>query len=196
MCVWNICEKLIQQIPFAVSGGVGNDMSFERELARKYNCRVLLYDPSATGIATACEVKNLCPNIQFYPKGLAGKSGVHHFCVPQDTIEGSFSVPRGADLLEKVTFECVSLSDVLKNAGWQHAGLLKIDVEGFEYEILDSLLDEAPEAFSQICVEFHHFLPGIAWFQTWRIIKKLYCKGYRIIHKSQCDYLFVHKRFL
>ena len=196
LCVWNVSETLLKQTPFVVSGGVGNDMSFELEIAKRYDCRVLLYDPSATGIGTACEEKNISPNIQFYPKGLAGKSGGHLFSLPQDAIEGSFSVPREGDLSERVTFECVSLSDVLKSAGWQHAGLLKIDVEGFEYEILDSLLDEAPEAFSQICVEFHHFLPDIKLTQTLRIICKLYSRGYRVIHKSQCDYLFIHKKYL
>ena len=55
---WHIiCDNLMNTVCY--SGGVGKDITFETEIAEKYNCEVYLFDPSPTGIETA---KNNKPN--------------------------------------------------------------------------------------------------------------------------------------
>lgn len=64
--------------------------------------------------------------------------------------------------------------------------LLKMDIEGFEYEIIDQFLDEHIP-IRQLCVEFHPWLrPGV----TLKTIARLYKSGYRIIHKHRGDHTF------
>jgi FkbM family methyltransferase len=195
-CAWHIDSSLIRKYPRVVAGGVGNDVSFELELAKSYGCKVVMYDPSETGVATARKTENQHANVAFFPKGLAALGGAFEFSKPRDTNEGSFTIPDNSDKQEKVRFECVTVSQVLSEQNWTTAGLLKIDVEGFEYGILDNVMDNCPNVFSQICVEFHHFMPGIKLTSTLRTIRKMQRNGYRIVHKSQCDYLFVRKEFL
>ena len=49
--------------------------------------------------------------------------------------------------------------------GHDSIDLLKIDIEGFEYEVLeDCLEDRIP--IKQICVEFHDFFPEISKAKT------------------------------
>ena len=67
--------------------------------------------------------------------------------------------------------------------------LLKMDIEGFEYDIVARFLDERIP-IRQVCVEFHPWLqPG----RTLKTIARLYKAGYRIIHKQRGDYTFLLK---
>jgi hypothetical protein len=67
--------------------------------------------------------------------------------------------------------------------------LLKMDIEGFEYEIIDQFLDQRIPV-RQLCVEFHPWLmPG----RTLKTIARLYRAGYRIIYKHRGDHTFLLK---
>lgn len=60
--------------------------------------------------------------------------------------------------------------------------LLKIDIEGFEYGVLDDLL-AAHLNVRQICVEFHHrVVPGISRWRSLLSIIKLRQAGYHLVN--------------
>ena len=170
----------------AYCAGVGKGISFETELARLSHGTVLVFDPSPTGIDTIAHTDT--SNLTFYPVGLAAESSVYEFSVPTDAGEGSYSVAREG--LEKVSFECWSIESIMQKHGHTSLDLLKMDIEGFEYDILDRLLERCIPV-RQICVEFHPWLrPG----RTFKTIRKLYRAGYRIVHKHRGDHTFVLRR--
>jgi hypothetical protein len=68
--------------------------------------------------------------------------------------------------------------------------LLKLDIEGFEYEVIDSFLNDKIEV-NQICVEFHHFYKDINKRKTKKTIRKLLNAGYKIIHKEMLNFTFL-----
>jgi hypothetical protein len=92
-------------------------------------------------------------------------------------------------------FECLDPRDALRCAGMDRLELLKLDIEGFEYDFLAAMLSAGIRPV-QIAVEFHHFLPGIPVMKTLVALRRLSRAGYRILHKDQCDYLFVHREAL
>lgn len=55
----------------------------------------------------------------------------------------------------RTTCRCRSLDRVLEELGVERVDLLKIDCEGGEYDIVDSLSDRALERTSRIVMEFH-----------------------------------------
>ena len=171
----------------AYCAGVGKGITFEVALASITSRPVLLLDPSPTGVDTVRELdrSNSLDNVEFFPVGLAARAGVVEFSVPRDPREGSYSVAHGD--LEKVSFECWSLATIMDRRGDTSIDLLKMDIEGFEYDIIDQLLnDKIP--VRQICVEFHPWLqPG----RTLRILLRLYAAGYRIVYKHHGDYTFL-----
>ena len=68
--------------------------------------------------------------------------------------------------------------------------LLKMDIEGFEFDIVHQILDQRIPV-RQLWVEFHSWLrPG----QTYKTIARLYRAGYRLIHKKRGDYTFLLDR--
>ncbi len=167
----------------AYCGGVGLNMSFELELAKITSQPVLVFDPSPTGIATAA--KSDTTNLHFFPIGLAAEDGIIEFSVPTKPKEGSYSIPREG--VEKVTFHCNRVSTIMRDNGHPAIDLLKIDIEGFEYEVIDQVLSEHIPV-RQICVEFHDGLkPG----QTSQMISRLRKAGYKIVHKQRGDYTFL-----
>jgi FkbM family methyltransferase len=165
--------------------GVGKGMTFEQDLAKIARKPVLVFDPSPTGIATV--EKSDTDNLRFLPVGLAADTGIVEFSLPKDPSEGSYSVAREG--VEKISFECWNLPTIMSRNGDSFIDLLKMDIEGFEYDIVDRFLDERIP-IRQLCVEFHPWLrPG----RTLKTIAKLHRAGYRIIHKFHGDHTFLLK---
>jgi len=165
--------------------GVGKDMTLELELAKMTTRPVLVFDPSPTGIKTIAESDTR--NLKFLPVGLAAHTGVIQFSVPVDADEGSYSVVQ--DGVEVVSFECYDLPTIMSRNGDSYIDLLKMDIEGFEFDIVNQFLDQQIPV-RQLCVEFHDWLrPGA----TLKTMARLYRAGYRIIYKRYGDYTFILK---
>ena len=173
-----------------LSGGAGNDISFEVELAEKFSCRVAVFDPSPTGQKTFDALADRPAKLTFHPIGLSSETSMLRFAEPINAAEGSFHIPVNSAAV--VEFPCVSPLGALSSAGLTDIELLKIDIEGFEYDFLEKMIEQGIRP-SQIAVEFHHFMPHIPLRRTLRILWRLRRAGYVIAHKEQCDFLLVHK---
>lgn len=179
---WTICPTNLGADSVVISAGAGRDVSFELELIKRFGCKVVLLDPSPTGIATMALAKNQHPRLQFIQAALVGKDGPVSFFEPSQSEEGSFSSVAGAGVGHKV--EGISLVTLMKKYRWSKIDLLKIDIEGAEYEVIRSILKNKIKAL-QICVEFHNnVLPGIPTSWTVNSLLRLWNRGWRVIHKS------------
>jgi hypothetical protein len=87
---------------------------------------------------------------------------------------------------------CTTLPAELRKNGHTSIDLLKIDIEGFEYEVLESCLS-AGIPIKQICVEFHDFFPHIPRRKTTDMIRLLQSKGFELIHRLRHDHTFLLK---
>jgi FkbM family methyltransferase len=171
------------------SGGVGKDISFEMALANEYAAKIFLFDPSPTGKETIKSL-DLPSNVRFYPLGLAGSDGASSFAPPVRPKEGSYRLGNE----NGIEFGCRSLSSLLRENGHTRIELLKIDIEGFEYEIIDDIVANKLD-IRQITVEFHDFYPDISKGKTRRAIGLLKKNGYRLFHKRGQDYSFVKTQY-
>lgn len=184
--VWSIVTSPGLFTGWVISGGAGNDISFELELIRRFGVRVHLFDPSPTGAATVQRMKPVT-GLNYHPLGLAGSDAVIRFGQPLESAEGSFRMASGTET--DVSFSCIKLSSWLRTQQITEISLLKIDIEGFEYEVLPDFI-EAGFRPQQIAVEVHHFMPEISLLKTYEMVWLLYSVGYRLASKSRQDYLF------
>ena len=170
----------------AYCAGVGKGISFELELAKMTSQPILLFDPSPTGIDTIARISaGDTQNFKFFPVGLAAHTGVIQFSVPVNPDEGSYSVVQNG--VNVVSFECYDLPTIMRKNGDSSIDLLKMDIEGFEFDIVNQILDQNIPV-RQLCVEFHRWLrPGA----TLKTIARLYRAGYRIVYKKYGDFTFV-----
>ena len=125
-------------------------------IVAKYGCTVHVFEPVEEFAADARKALARYSSTHVHTFGLAGSTREESFVVAAD---GS-SALRG-DGNRRVTL-CAA-ADVLRELGVQKVDLIKINIEGGEYELLDHLLDRGlAERFENFQIQFHDFVPDAA----------------------------------
>lgn len=185
---WTLLPDLNKE-SFVISGGAGHDISFELELIELCSCSVILLDPSLPGATTVENLMEKPGELVFLKQGLAAKAGVHYLSKP-DVNEDQKSWQISEETLG-VKHRFTTLGQLLEENRKSHIDFLKIDIEGFEYEVLDQILrNKIP--IRQICVEIHQgksFGGKTRWHRWWLIIRML-TSGYSLIYYKNLDHTF------
>ena len=184
---WAVNILILPKNPKILSGGVGNDITFESAMNVRFGAKIALFDPSPTGERTIEKLSPLADGLVFYPYGLAGSCDVISFAKPEKPEEGSW---RNAPDQNDISFKCFDYNGALDLAGFKQCDLVKIDIEGFEYDFIKQLL-KSEFLPSQIAVEMHDFLPGHSLFETLSLRYRLNRVGYRLVWKRRHDHLFI-----
>jgi FkbM family methyltransferase len=163
------------------SGGVGGDISFELDLIRRFGVTIQIFDPSPIAQNTVNSADS--SNLLFKPVGLAASD--HASCSVGGGNGGKTWFKKGGDN----SVPCTTLQAEMAKNGHQYIDLLKIDIEGFEYEVLEACID-AQIPIKQICLEFHDFFPDIPKEKTHNAIRSLKSCGYQLIHRNRHDHTF------
>lgn len=173
--------------PIMISGGVGNDISFELEFIEKFGGKVFIYDPSPTGRKTIAEL-GLTSSLHYTPAAIAGNEGKVAMARPLSMAEGSWTaLPNGAVEIDELP--STTIDNEMERYQLTAIDVLKLDIEGFEYEVLHSVLSNRSLP-KQILVEFHDFLPGISREKTQRSLSALRNRGYVCFYKQRHEYSF------
>jgi hypothetical protein len=80
--------------------------------------------------------------------------------------------------------ETISLDEIILENNIKNIDILKIDIEGSEYDILPELGDDIINMCKQITVEFHDFLDISLKPKTLEITKKFKSLGFEMISSS------------
>jgi FkbM family methyltransferase len=132
------------------SGGVGEDLSFDLALIERLGCTVCAFDPTPRAIAFAARVSS--PNLRFHPYALWSEDTVLPFFAPAAETHVSHSLVNLQRTDTSIEVRCRSLPSLMRELGHDRIDLLKLDVEGAEYEVLGSLTGIRPRV---VCVELH-----------------------------------------
>ncbi len=167
------------------SAGVGDDTTFDLALYEKFQMsEILLFDPTPMTIEWIAR-QDLPEEFRFHPCGLSGTSGVSEFYL-SDTTEASSSSSSsmiadgnsGVSKDRRIQIQVNSLADIAKLNKHKFVDVLKMDIEGSEFEVIESLKELNGLRFGQICVELHYgFFPN-----HWRVLRKA------IKTLSECGY--------
>jgi len=189
MCPRTLVLSQLDASSKVISGGVGGDISFELQLAELKSCQIALFDPSPTGARTIESLSPLPPPISFYPIGISAESGMRLFAAPFNPGEGSFREPATGELGTQ-EWSSTSVHDFMRQNGWPVVDLIKLDIEGFEYEVLRSLL-HARVSPRQLLVEFHYGQTnGHSFWEYLAALLALRSRGYKLIHRRYDDHTF------
>jgi FkbM family methyltransferase len=189
LCAWTLCPQGLDAQSVVYSAGVGKDITFEHALVERFGCQVTLLDPSPTGLETMNRPENKIPQFKFLPIGLAGRSGTIRLAPPPRAEEGSwFASGDGEGTIE---VPCRDLASLLEEHRHPHVDLLKMDIEGAEYGVIDQIL-QARLPVRQILVEFHDgILSTVGHRHTVRAVVKLVARGYKLISEVGNDHTFI-----
>lgn len=194
-CSWAIQPSLDAKSR-VLCAGAGHDISFELDLCRKFDCEVHLLDPSPTGLTTWEREKVYASDkIHYWPVALSTLDGKLFLGEPADLSEGSFR-SKPTSLQDGIEVPARSISSIMQELQWDGIDLLKMDIEGGEFEVLESIHSKAIPV-KQICVEFHH---GSAFSTTAAdsrsAILKMLKHNYRLVHHIHWDHTFIRKDYL
>ena len=168
--------------------GVGDDIDFDLSVIEKYGVTVHAFDPTPSSI-DMLDGRNLPQRFEFHPWAVSATDGSLTF-YPRLRKDGSKSDVMYTMIAEEETIDdaievaAYSLSTISEKLGHQKIDLMKMDIEGAEYEVLDGLL-ASPIKPTQLLVEFHHRFPGIGLAKTADVIQRLRAVGYRIFAVSE-----------
>jgi FkbM family methyltransferase len=162
------------------SVGVGDNVSWDLALIERFGVTVHAFDPTPACVGWFGR-QSLPPAFRFLPVGVAARDGVARFRIPR---RGFNYLPARPDEAAAVAAPVRRLSTLMREMGHDHLDVLKLDIEGGEYEVLDDLLrEELP--VGQLLVEFHHNFRSIPFARTERAVRALNAAGYQLFHVSE-----------
>ncbi len=112
---------------------------------------------------------------------------------PRNPVNVSYSALNLQHTSDTMVVRSSTVRSILAELGVDRIALLKLDIEGAEYEVLRSMLMDGirPE---QLLVEFDQVNQPLTpwfWVELVRIIRRLRRAGYRLVSRERANYLFV-----
>ncbi len=184
------CPMAIHPAPLSAesvvySFGIGCDITWDREMIERFGVTVHGFDPSP-GCLEWIRDADLPDKFIFHPIGIAARDGTLKLYPPPTTRTVHYSAINRARAPEKdaveVPVKC--LATIVEELDHDHIDVLKIDVDGTEYEIMPGVLASGIP-IRQILLEVHHRMRGLRFKDTLRLIEIMRDHGYRIFSISR-----------
>jgi FkbM family methyltransferase len=176
---------LLKRGSVVYSFGIGKDVTFDLAMIKKYGCEVYAFDPTPKSI-TWIQRQKLPDSFHFHAFGICKeKSGFVPFYLPKDAkaVSGSLLVNEATSPEKSITVLMKSFADIAAGLGHTHIDVLKMDIEGSEYDVLDAIVD-APVIIDQILVEIHDRDFPADEPKSRALFEKLLINGYEIFAVS------------
>ncbi len=147
--------SLLSQNAIIYSFGIGEDISFDRAIIRKHECSVYAFDPTPKSIKWIARQK-LPENLIFFPYGIGKKTEFVKFHLPKNKehVSGSIFEHKLVDEKEYINVPLKSFEDIIKETGHREIDVLKMDIEGSEYVVMEEIL-KTNIVIKQILLETH-----------------------------------------
>jgi FkbM family methyltransferase len=174
---------LLNEDSIVYSFGIGKDISFDRKIISKHKCQVFGFDPTPKSIEYIRSLSKE-PLFSFYDFGISTQTGIEKFFLPKNekAVSGSLTLSKFVSEEKLIKVEMKSFDDISKKLGHQHIDVVKMDIEGAEYEVLETLIS-TKVTIHQLLVEFHdRFYPGE--IKSKRITELLNKNGFEIFGAS------------
>ena len=175
------------------SCGVGRDISFERAMIDQFGLAVHAFDPTPLALTWA-RAQELPVNFHLHELGIAPYDGMARFQPPSKLKFESFSMVRSSGLGQPIDAPVRRFGTLAGMLGHSKVDVLKMDIEGAEYEVLPDIL-ESRIPVGQILVEFHHRWKEVGATRTRQAIASLEAAGYVVaaVSSSGTEYTFIPK---
>lgn len=194
---WDLVTAGLNVDSVIYSFGVGQDISFDMALIKRFGHAIHAFDPTPKSIDWV-KSQNVGEKFILHEYGLAGIDGELTFNPPENPDHVSYTLlDRESTRANAISVSVKRLATVMSELGHSHIDLLKMDIEGAEYDVIDDLLTTGIRP-NQLLVEFHHRFPGVGLEKTRQAIDKLRLMDYVLFSVSQSneEYCFIQRRLV
>ena len=165
------------------SAGLGLDITFDEELIDEYRLSVHGFDPTPKSIKHL-KTHGMPDGFHLHEYGISDKNGSQTFHIPVNPEHISHSTTNHRNTsTEAIEVAMQTLQTTMEALGHDSIDLLKMDIEGSEYDVIDEICREEIQV-RQILIEFHHHFDNIAVSSTKAAVDKLNQHGYKIFNIS------------
>ena len=183
---WTVCANHLSPQTLVYSIGVGEDISFDLSLINQYGVNIFAFDPTPRSIQWV-KAQQLPTQFHLVEFGVAAFDGTATFFPPENPEHISHSMLQKSETADqRIELEVRRLSTLMRDLQHQSIDILKMDIEGAEYEVIPDMI-ESNIFPTQLLVEFHHRFEGETFQKTRQIIRLLRGAGYRIVSRSPSE---------
>lgn len=174
---WIVPENWLKPDSVCYLVGAGEDISFDLGVAAQSGCPVHIFDPTPRAVAhfegltanlkqglpTPCSTSptgfypeyapELAQKLHFHPVGIWNEDTTLRFFAPQNEAHVSHSLVNLQHSDRFIEVPVRRLSGLMQEFGHRKIDLLKLDIEGAEYQAIQSLLEDRIEV-DVLCIEF------------------------------------------
>lgn len=169
---------LINSDSIVYSFGIGEDISFDKDVIFTHECKVFGFDPTPKSIKWVKD--GYTPvKFEFIEVGLSIKPNLEWFYLPLNKNHVSGSMQKHDHLSEAVLLPMNSFSQIKKILNHDHVNVVKMDIEGSEYDVMDSIDAD------QIAVELHERFFKDGKVKSIKLVNELKQRGYEIFAVSR-----------
>ena len=184
---WCYHRDALEEGSVVYSLGIGDTIEFDLALIERTGATVHAFDPTPGTLDTLAE-HDLPGAFRFHPWAVAAADGTLTL-YPRVRRNGSLSetmytlVPDSASADDAIQVPAYTIESIAARLGHARIDLLKMDIEGAEYEVIEGLLAGVQRP-RQLLVEFHHRHTGFSRADTAAAVAALQAAGYRIFYVS------------
>jgi FkbM family methyltransferase len=186
---WIVPGSLLTQDSVCYCAGVGEDITFDLGLIERFGCQVWGLDPTPRSAAYVQKEAAGEARYHFLPVGLWSETSVQRFYAPSNPSHVSHSIVNLQGTEAYFEASCMRLSEVMSREGHAKLDLLKLDIEGAEYAVLDSLHEDGVYP-SIVAVEFDQPTPLSSVMTACREMQRA---GYDVVAVDGWNVTFVRK---
>lgn len=185
---WKYIPSLLNEQSIVYSLGVGDLIDFDLDLISDHGLTVHAFDPTPFAEEWV-KGQSLPDRFVFHPWAAAGEDGSLRLYRRVNTRGKASKVmwtagSEAGDAEDFIDAPAYTISTIMEKLGHSQVDMLKIDVEGAEYLILEGL-KAGTNLPKQLLVEYHHRFPGVGKQRTAYSISKLRQLGYKIFGISE-----------
>jgi FkbM family methyltransferase len=131
---------------------------FAEQIYNKYKCNVYVFEPVKSYYDLIVNKFKNNPKIKVFHYGVGGVTETVDINLQGD---GTSVHTKNNKFAGTESIKIVNILDCLKDLGLENVDLLKLNIEGEEYPLLESLIkNNELKRFSNIQVQFHNFFNG------------------------------------
>jgi FkbM family methyltransferase len=210
---WTIPLSWLDKSSICYLVGAGEDISFDLELSSHLNCEIHIFDPTPkawnhfqkiqsgdifyeNGERKIAYARKTHDSIKFHKLGLWSNKTIIKFYAPKDPKHVSHSITNLQKTEDYFEAEVDTLSNIMLINGHQYLDLLKLDIEGAEYEVLDFIINNKIK-IKILCIEFDelfHNPTSVTIDKVRKYIIKLQNSGLNLVFASgNGNYTFINE---
>lgn len=170
------------------TAGVGEDASFDVALA-ELGCKVVAIDPTPRALDYMKPIVAGHDRLSLAPYAVWSEEGELDFFPPADPAHVSYSATNRQHTANPIRVRARTVAGIAHELGDERVDLLKLDIEGAEYQVLESL-DPRSLSVRVLCVEFH---PDHGLRRMLAAVNAVIRQGYEVAAVDRTDVTFTRR---